>query len=281
MQNLLRIVTDLKRENPAVTVQDLWNIARQYLQILILKAIYQSRHGQALSFMGGTCLRLCHGLKRYSEDLDFAMDGERVHYDFGEMNRLIQKNLALRNLEIEVTASKDKTVQKSFIKATGLLQAINASTIPGQKLQVKIEVDTNPVTGAVGRESFFITRYEEIFPLVKHDLATLFAGKLLAVFCRPYARGRDYYDLIWYLSHQASINLEYLNQGLRQAVDQGRRVAYADFADSGQVLEALTENVARVQPGNILKDIGRFLEDPGEEQWINRYPEVFRQMVER
>lgn len=280
MQNLVRIVADLRRQNPAVTEQDLWNVARQYLQILILKAIYQSSQGQGLSFMGGTCLRLCHGLKRYSEDLDFTQDGEGAHYDFEEMNRLVQKSLVLRNFEIEVSVSKDKTVQKSFIKAAGLLQAVQASTLPGQKLQVKIEVDTNPVIGAAGRESFFITRYDEIFPLIKHDLPTLFAGKLLAIFCRPYARGRDYYDLIWYLSQRAPINLEYLNIGLAQAAEQGRIAARAGFSSPESVQAALVENVARVQPGTILKDIGRFLEDPGEEQWIHRYPEVFRQLVE-
>jgi len=279
MQNLVRIIDRLKRDNPAVTTQDLWNTAREYLQILILRIIYQSKHGTGLSFMGGTCLRLCHGLKRYSEDLDFALDGDHSHYDFEDMNRLIRKNLSFRNLEIEVSVGKEKTVQKSFVKAAGLLQAIEASSIPGQKLQIKLEVDTNPVTGTAGRESFFVSRYDEIFPLVKHDLATLFAGKLLAIFCRPYARGRDYYDLIWYLSRHAPINLDYLNSGLRQVAGQSRIVASSDFSNPEEVAAALVEKVARANPRTILKDIGRFLEDPGEEQWINHYPEVLRQLI--
>jgi predicted nucleotidyltransferase component of viral defense system len=50
-------------------------VLREYLQYLILKAIYTSKYGKDLVFLGGTCLRIIYGSARFSEDLDFDNRG--------------------------------------------------------------------------------------------------------------------------------------------------------------------------------------------------------------
>jgi len=120
MQILVKMVEQMRSENPAVTSEELINIVREYLQIIILKSIYQSKFGQDISFMGGTCLRICYDLKRYSEDLDFTLDKKTSGYDFQSLNRLIQKDFSLRNIKIDLNISEEKTVQKLFIKAVNL-----------------------------------------------------------------------------------------------------------------------------------------------------------------
>lgn len=273
MQALIKLVDNIRKENPHMTSDDLLNIMREYLQIAILKSIYQSKYGQDLSFMGGTCLRICYDLKRYSEDLDFALDAKTTDYDFQGLVLRTTKDLALRNIEADAKISEDKTVQKAFVKVTNVLEALSLSMAKGQKLHIKIEVDTNPVDIRYGhRESFFVTRHNEIFPILKHDLETLFAGKVLAILCRPYRRGRDFYDLIWYLNRKAKMNLAYLNQGLRMAQSPD------EFSSEDAVLEKIEEIVAELKPAFIIDDIGRFLEDPKEEIWIKRYTEAFHQL---
>jgi len=275
MQALIKLVDSIRKENPYTTSGDLVNIVREYLQIAILKSIYQSKYGQDLSFIGGTCLRICYDLKRYSEDLDFALDARTADYDFQSLVMRAKKDLALRNIEADAKISEDKTVQKAFLKVTNVLETLGLSIVKGQKLHIKIEVDTNPVNIKYGqRESFFVTRHNEIFPILKHDLETLFAGKVLAIMCRPYRRGRDFYDLIWYLNRKAKMNLAYLNEGLRMAKSSDA------FSGEHAVLERIEEIVAEPKPDFVIDDIGRFLEDPKEEVWIKRYTEVFHQLKE-
>lgn len=273
MQALINLIEQVRRESPKITPEELVNIIREYLQILILKSIYQSKHGKNLSFVGGTCLRICYELKRYSEDLDFSLDKRTDDYDFERLCQLIQKDLSLVNIGADLNVSQEKTVQKAFIKVVEVLEILNLSKIKGQKIHIKLEVDTNPVDIKFGRiESLFVVKYNEIFPILKHDLGTLFAGKIMAILGRPYRRGRDFYDLIWYLKRKAKINLAYLNGGQKQA-------GYAKkFASEEEVFKQLDEIVNGLKPDFILKDIGRFLEEPGEETWLRQYREVYLQL---
>jgi len=276
MQTLVKMVEQIRSENPNVTSEELINIVREYLQIIILKSIYQSKFGRDISFMGGTCLRICYDLKRYSEDLDFTLDRKTAGYNFRSLNQLIQKDFSLRNIKLDLNISEDKTVQKVFIKVIDLLEPLGLSRIKNQRLHIKIEVDTNPVDIKYGgRETFFVSKYNEIFPIIKQDMETLFAGKVLAILCRPYRKGRDFYDLIWYLNREAKINLAYLNEGLKIA-------GYPkDFSNEKVLFAAIEKIVLELEPDFILKDVGRFLEDPKEEVWLKQYKEVFSQLKDK
>ncbi|MDI6891757.1 MAG: nucleotidyl transferase AbiEii/AbiGii toxin family protein [Actinomycetota bacterium] len=273
MQALINLVEQTRKENPNITSEELANLVREYLQILILKSIYQSKFGQSLSFVGGTCLRICYDLKRYSEDLDFSLDKKAADYDFKRLCQLVQRDLSLINIGADLNVSQEKTVQKAFVKVVEVIERLGLSRIKGQKIHIKLEVDTNPVDIKFGKiESFFVSKYNEIFPILKHDLETLFAGKILAILGRPYRRGRDFYDLIWYLNRKVKINLTYLNEGLKQA-------GYSsEFAGEEEVLRELDEIVNGLEPDFILDDIGRFLEDPSEEVWLKRYREIYFQL---
>ena len=54
--------------------------------------------------------------------------------------------------------------------------------------------------------------------LQHHDRASLLAGKLHTLLQRPYLKGRDVYDLLWYLSDPSwpASNLAMLHNALRQ-----------------------------------------------------------------
>jgi predicted nucleotidyltransferase component of viral defense system len=275
MQALLKVIDRARTENPDITSEALINTIREYLQVAILKSIYGSKAGPDLSFQGGTCLRVCYDLKRYSEDMGFALDAKTTNYDFGILTTHIQKDMALTNIQADLNVSRDKTVQKAFIKIVGLLEPLGLSMIKHQKLHIKIEVDTAPVKIKYGgRETFFVSKYNQVFPIVKHDLETLFAGKLLAILLRPYRRGRDFYDLIWYLNRNVKISMDYLNEGLKVTGDMIR------FPTEEALFNRVEEIVNDLKPGFVLHDVGSFLEDPDEEVWLSQYESVFMQLRE-
>lgn len=102
--------------------------------------------------------------------------------------------------------------------------------------------------------------------LQHHDRASLLAGKLHALLCRPYTKGRDVYDLAWYLTDRAwpEPNLELLNHAMRQTSpelpllrpDTWRQVVACK-------LRGLDWDVVR-------GDVRPFLEDPREVDLLAR-----------
>jgi predicted nucleotidyltransferase component of viral defense system len=273
----------LERERHAArvpTVQDLLNMAREYLQVIMLKTIYGGKQGRSLSFVGGTYLRICRDLKRYSEDLNFNLDVTSSPYDFTSLTEEIQREFKLRGITCERTADTARTVNQSFLRFPGLPHALGLSRNRTEKMHIKLEVDTNPPRRANDqRASVFVTKFNELFPIIAHRDETLFAGKLVALLSRPYAKGRDYYDLIWYLREGTDVDLAYFNAGMRQTASIRGEKRPAAIKSEKALFEKLKLVVVRAEPDALLKDVARFLEDPSEMSWIKQYRKVFEQLV--
>lgn len=271
MQVLIKTIENLRKKGAGD--QEVLNVAREYLQVLILKAIYTSKYGKNLSFMGGTCLRICYDLKRYSEDLDFALKERSNTYSFKKLNEVIVTFLKNTNFEVDAQISEDKVVQKSYIKIHKILHFFQLSPLKEQKIHVKIEIDTNPIKTLESEiETFFVSKFNELFPILKHNNPTLFSGKILAILNRKYTKGRDFYDLIWYLKNHTGINLRYLNQGLK-IFKLGEKVS-----DQQKVFAKLDKVIQKTDFKDVLKDLGLFLEDKSERDWIVEYGKVYEQM---
>jgi hypothetical protein len=192
------------------------NLVREYLQARILESLQKSGSMIPLAFHGGTALRFLFSHGRYSEDLDFALEGNRESYDFKGYLKAIRSDLTPEGYQIEIKANDQKTVNSAFIRFPGLLHEMDLSPMPNEVLAVKMEVDTNPPKGA--ELSTTIIRRYVILQLHHHDKASLLSGKLHAILQRSYIKGRDIYDLFWYLSdpNWPSPNLTLLNNALQQ-----------------------------------------------------------------
>ncbi len=192
------------------------NLAREYLQALILQSLQRSGAMTALAFHGGTALRFLYSLPRYSEDLDFALEGDSSAYDFRAYLLSIQKDLAAQGYDPTLKVNDQKTVHSAFVRFSGLLHELDLSPHRDEMLAVKIEVDTRPPAGATFETS--LVRRHVMLNLHHHDRSSLLAGKLHAVLQRPYLKGRDLYDLTWYLSDRTwpAPNLNLLNHALAQ-----------------------------------------------------------------
>jgi len=192
------------------------NVAREYLQARILESLQRSGAMIPLAFHGGTALRFLYGIPRYSEDLDFALEREASRYGLPAYLTALRTALSTEGYQIGLRVSERKVVHSALVRFPGLLYELGLSPHRDEVLAVKIEVDTNPPAGA-GLETTVVRRHV-LLQLQHHDRASLLAGKLHAILQRPYVKGRDLYDLLWYLSDPAwpAPNLALLNNALRQ-----------------------------------------------------------------
>ena len=110
----------------------------------------------------------------------------------------IQSVFTAEGYNVQIKLNDQKTVHSAFVRFYGLLYELNLSSQANEALSVKIEVDTHPPEGA-GLEIDLVRRYIPL-RLQHHDRPSLLSGKLHAVLQRDYAKGRDLYDLMWYLS---------------------------------------------------------------------------------
>lgn len=236
------------------------NQVREYLQARILGTLQRSGAMTVLAFHGGTALRFLYRIPRYSEDLDFTLEAEGPRYRFMDDLDAIESELRAEGYRIELKISDKKTVHSAFIKFAGLLFELGLSPHHDEKISIKLDVDTNPPAGAT-LETTVVRRHVTLH-LQHHDRASLFSGKLHAILQREYLKGRDLYDLVWYLSDPEwpDPNLELLNNALEQTGWTG------EMMDEDTWPEAIRSCLEDVRWENAVADVGPFLEanaDPG------------------
>lgn len=229
--------------------------AREFLQVLILKIFFDGGAFENLAFVGGTALRICFGLRRFSEDLDFNLIRRRG-YDFGSLLERTRKELERYNLRAETSIRESGVVQNSFLKFPGLLRELGISEHPRQKLSIKIEIDTNPPAG--WGLSVYPVSETFVFAVNGYDLPSLYATKLHACFFRPYTKGRDFYDLVWYLGRRIEPNYVLLNNAIRQTEKQDLKIGPNNFRSF------LRGKLEKLNFNSIRRDVERFLEDKNE-----------------
>jgi len=230
------------------------NLAREYLQARILAVLQRAGAMIPLAFHGGTALRFLYAHGRYSEDLDFALEGERQRYDFRAYLQSIRAELTPEGYTVELKVNDHKTVHSAFVRFPGLLYDLGLSAQRSQVLAVKLEVDTNPPSGA-GLATTVVRRFV-VLQLQHHDKASLLSGKLHAILQRSYTKGRDIYDLLWYLSDPTwpPPNLVLLNNALAQTDWQGGVLTEANWR------EQVRERLRLLDWDALIADVGPFVE---------------------
>ena len=234
------------------------NLTREYLQARILETLQRAGAMIPLAFQGGTALRFLYNLARFSEDLDFALERPTTDYDFRAYLKKILSTFTAEGYDVQVKVSDQKTVQSAFVRFYGLLYELKLSPQPTEALSVKIEVDTNPPQGA----ALEVDLVRRLIPLrlQHHDRASLLSGKLHAILQREYAKGRDLYDLMWYLSdpNWPEPNLVLLGNALEQTNWQGPQPT----ADNWRKL--ILDRLESLDWTAALADVRPFLERPHE-----------------
>ncbi len=236
------------------------NVLLEYLQTQILKALSLSKFNDRLSFLGGTCLRFAHDIDRFSEDLDFDLVNEK-EFDVNELASDIKNRLDAQGFQIDVRTKTTENIHIVFFRFKDVLREFGLSVPRDEKVLVKFEIDFSPYRN-IKTETKFTDSFNERFPILVNTLETLFAQKVIAIIFRPYQKGRDFYDLVWFLS-QKNIEPNY---------DIFREKGI-DIKNRQELIEFLKKQAIKSDLPQAVKDVERFLFYPEQAQWILKLPE--------
>ena len=244
---------------------------REITQEVTLASLGRTDFFKHAIFQGGTCLRIFYGLNRFSEDLDFILRESDTNFQLKSHLQALIDELYAYGYKIEIVdrSDMDITVKKAFIKDDSigkLLQLNHAGKMgPLRKIRIKLEVDTNPPIGS----GFEIKHVD--FPFISsitvQNKPSLFAGKIHALLCREYLKGRDWYDFLWYTTQKIKINYKFLSSALKQQGPwQGRDI----LTDLDWCINKLKDKIISIDWEETKNDVRRFVkvsEQPSIEIW--------------
>lgn len=239
------------------------NVLREYLQAHVLFSMQAERAFEQLAFVGGTALRFLYGLRRYSEDLDFSLE-RPTGYRFQRLLDRTESDLTKAGFDVTIHPREVDPVHSAFVRFPGLLYEAELSPHRTEKLSIKIEVDTEPPAGATLQTT--VVNRHFLMALQHHDLPSLMAGKLHALLARPYTKGRDVYDLLWYLSRPEPTipNIVLLRNTLAQTGWPGAQVT----AESWRTI--VDHRLRTMDFARAAEDVSPFLESPEERALLTR-----------
>ncbi len=217
-------------EHAPASVLEQENVLQELLQQYVLCSLATTTFFSQAMFHGGTCLRLMHGMNRFSEDLDFLLKKPDPLFAWAVYLPAVERECQTEGLTFETNdqSTRASAVRKALLKIDALDTLLGAG-LPfahraRRKFRIKLEVDTNPPPG-----SSFDTRYltfPRLAALTTQSLPSSFGTKAHALLCRSYTKGRDWYDFQWYAAKGVAVDLNVLAGALRQqGAWSGRRIA--------------------------------------------------------
>lgn len=258
----IKIIEERIRDYKPAGKEEELNAFKEITQEIVLSALSRAEFFKQAAFQGGTCLRIVHGLNRFSEDLDFVLFQPNPDFKWEHFFHEIDLEFSGYGLRLEVKdrSKAEDTVKKAFLKEHSFGQVLKLiyerTRSDVQVVTIKLEVDTNPPMGS-SFETKAIT-FPEAFSVVVQDLPSLFSGKIHALLCREYVKGRDWFDFVWYMSRSTEINLVNLQNAL---IQQGPWKGKKLNIDNHWVNAKLREKIATIDWEVAKKDIQPFLRD--------------------
>jgi predicted nucleotidyltransferase component of viral defense system len=245
------------------------NALREILQEIALCGLWRAKLFEHAAFYGGTALRVLYRLDRFSEDMDFSLLAPADDFDLAPYCAAVEEELSSWGFPATVVVKKKtarSAVESAFLKANTrqLLLRIEAgevaSAIHGRReLKIKLEVDTDPPPGFSTETKFLLQPIP--FSVKAYDPPSLFAGKMHAVLCRGWGsrvKGRDWYDLVWYVGRDTALDLAHLEARMRQSGHFSGDTALHEEAFRAMLAQRIDE----LDPAAARSEVERFLTDP-------------------
>lgn len=242
------------------------NLIKEYLQIMVLHFIYSTEKYKNIFFYGGSCLKHCFGLPRLSEDLDFVDIKKEINLE-SLSSDLIQ--YFSKEIDIEPAVKIQKI--RIYIKFPFLHELKLSDKNQSNILFLKIEVFDKLKCRKYKTEYMPIFKYNKSIIIKTFDLSTLLSTKLLAILFRKWekrdrngktlikVKGRDYFDLMWYLEKGVVPNYSFKELGNRKML-KTILLSNINKIDSKSIqldLEPLIEDAAFIK--NLSRNIKRIL----------------------
>jgi predicted nucleotidyltransferase component of viral defense system len=258
---------------------------REIMQQVALAGLYRAGFYEKAAFYGGTALRIFYNLDRFSEDLDFSLLAEDPDFSFQPYMEAIVAEFNSQGMQISVRG-KTKSVQTNFEPAflkseTVWKELVLVGVVPQQgmgqvaNIKIKIEVDKRPPPGFDTEEKLLIQPFS--FYVRCYSLPDLFAGKMHALLFRKWqsnVKGRDWYDMEWYIKKGVSLKLSHLMARAAGSGDWKKRTM-----TEGEFRKLLAEKIDSVNMDRVKDDIKRFIPNPDRIAiWSAKY---FHDLVEK
>ncbi len=243
---------------------------REIIQEICLVGIWRAKLFEKMAFYGGTALRILYGLDRFSEDMDFTLLAPEEKFSWEPFANTIESELHAYGFEMELKPKVkpfSSPIQSAFLKTNtlsayinvGLSKALPKSFHPKSNLKIKVEVDTDPTVG-------FSTTIESLkapipIPILTISKPDLFASKLHAALFRAWknrVKGRDWYDVIWYIRNDVPLNLQYFKKCLIKNVSYMEPEALTEKL----VLEMVLEKLEKIDVKSAISDMANFINEP-------------------
>lgn len=242
------------------------NALYEVTQQITLSGLYRGGFFDKAAFYGGTCLRIIHGLNRYSEDMDFSLLKKDESFSIENYFPAIITEFKALGRNITIT-KKDKRnfgkVESAFLKDTTEVYDLSFQT--EKNLKIKIEIDTMPPLKFETEQKLLLQPFA--FMVRCFTLPDLFAGKMHALVFRNWKnriKGRDWYDFDWYVRNGVELDFSHLHERIREF--NGADMSYEQF------IILLKEKLSTANIDLVKADVGTFILDHRElEIWSNDY----------
>ena len=256
------------------TEQNKRNAVFEVNQQVILAGLYNGGFFESAAFYGGTCLRIFHGLQRFSEDMDFSLLTQDANFDFSKYFQPIIDAFALVGREVEIKKKDKKSfgkVESAFLKDNTDVYDVTFQT--EKAIRIKIEVDTCPPMNFNTEQKLLLQPHS--FMTRCYTLPDLFAGKMHALVYRSWknrVKGRDWYDFEWYVRHNVPLDLAHLAERCKQFNNED--ITPEQFKDK------LKERLRTTDIKQVKDDVLPFVRNPKElDIWSNDYFVQLAEMV--
>lgn len=252
------------------------NALKEELQYYVLNFIYHHPEYSNWIMYGGSALRIIHGLDRMSVDLDFEVSHAVTEKFLEELKEEIDEHFA------DTYGTNADFLSIKITHGRGLLLKF----IVGEELsfghasnQVHIKIDLNhfaaPKTVTERRP---INRDQLSFVIVTYNMSALMASKIAAIFLRGTRgvgeavyeeKGRDIYDLLWYMNKKVVPDFDYIS-----AKD-------IDIKDPRALFDKLTIQINRVNDKNLEQDLEPlFLDKNYIRNWLKNWRESYLRLLD-
>lgn len=274
----------IEESNPQ-NEEEILSALREIMQETTLAGLSRTDFFGKAAFYGGTALRIFYGLDRYSEDLDFSLLKPDSNFSIEPYFKAVLdefKSLGLTVSIKEKKKTKQTAIDSAFLKAETIRQEIVLEDIiketgvrSNKTLKIKIEIDRQPPLNFKTEEKLLLRPFS--FYVKCFTKPSLFAGKMHALLFRKWktrVKGRDWYDLEWYIKKGIPLDV---NHFLTRAKDTN------DWKDDSisneQIIELLDTKIKSVSFSSIKEDVVRFIKN---DEVINIWrPEYFKDLTEK
>ena len=252
------------------------NVLKEELQFYVLNYIYHHPEYSSWTMYGGSALRICHGLDRMSIDLDFEVTHTVSEAFLNELKDEIE--LHFKNtygfgpelLTVKITTDRGLLLRFHIGDKLGISH-------PSKQVHVKIDLNhfTAPKTVSERRP---INHNQFSFVIKTYNMSVLMASKIAAILLRGQRgvgkaiyeeKGRDIYDLLWYMGKKVIPDLDYLN------------AKNIDVKDPRALFNKLTLQMNKVNDTNLKQDLTPlFVNQPYIENWLINWRESYLRLLD-